>query len=423
MSWEKTTIGQHCTVTSSKRFHLSDRSDNGIPFYCSKEIIQKVNGQVVSECDYIKEEAYEQVKDKFGVPHAGDLLITTRGTYGVPYVYKDDDKFYFADGNLTWLKDFDNLLCTDFLYYWILSYEGQKKIDAIAKGTAQKAVPIALIKEIEISIPDIQTQHRIASILSAYDDLIENNQKQIKLLEETAQRLYKEWFVDLRFPGWENTPVVDGVPEGWRSVPLENVISYEIGGGWGEENVTEKFEKPAYVIRGTDFYGITHGNISDIPYRYHTESNLNARILSDGDIVFEVSGGSKTEGVARTVLIRESLLETYNQPVMCASFCKLIRFEDKIISQLMYDTFLYLRSSGKTSEFDKKSASSIVNYRWKDFLSQQFVSIPSEDILKKYNSIAECYYDMIVCNSRQIEKLKNARDRLLPKLMSGELEV
>ena len=102
MKWEKITIGKHCTVTSSKRFHLSDRSNEGIPFYCSKEIIKKVEGEIILECDYIKEEAYEEIKKKYGVPKCGDLLITTRGSYGVPYIYRADDKFYFADGNLTW---------------------------------------------------------------------------------------------------------------------------------------------------------------------------------------------------------------------------------------------------------------------------------------------------------------------------------
>ena len=230
MKWEKTTIGKHCTVTSSKRFHLSDRSESGIPFYCSKEIIQKVNGQEITDCDYIKEEAYEDVKKRFGVPEKDDLLITTRGTYGLPYIYKETDRFYFADGNLTWLKDFDDKLSVNYLYYWILSYEGQKKIDAIAKGTAQKAVPIALIRDIELAIPPLETQHRIASILSAYDDLIENNQKQIKLLEEAAQRLYKEWFVDLRFPGHENVKIVDGVPEGWKIEKIGNFVSTTSGG-------------------------------------------------------------------------------------------------------------------------------------------------------------------------------------------------
>lgn len=423
MSWEKTTIGKHCVVTSSKRFHLSDRSSSGIPFYCSKEIIQKAKGQKVIDCDYIKDEAYETVKAKFGVPESGDLLITTRGTYGVPYIYKPEDKFYFADGNLTWLKDFDKNLMAEFLYYWILSYEGQKKIDAIAKGTAQKAVPIASIKDIELSIPDIAIQRRIASVLVSYDSLIQNNQKQIKLLEEATQRLYKEWFVNLHFPGHENVKIVDGVPEGWNCQFLNEVVGYEIGGGWGEDSVTEKCDKPAYVIRGTDLHGITNGNISGIPYRYHANKNLEARALEDGDIIFEVSGGSKAEGVARTVLIRDTVLEFLRAPVMCASFCKLVRVNEKQYSQLLFDTFQYMRGSGKTGEYDKKSASSIVNYRWKDFLSAEIILIPNDELLSKYNALSENIYQLILKKSIEIEKAKEARDRLLPKLMNGEIKV
>ena len=127
MKWKKTTVGEHCTVTSSKRFHVSERSTSGVPFYCSKEIIQKANGAEVTECDYIREDFYEQVKKQFGVPMAGDLLITTRGTYGIPYIYKATDRFYFADGNLTWLKDFGRTLLSKFLFYWVKSYDGQKK--------------------------------------------------------------------------------------------------------------------------------------------------------------------------------------------------------------------------------------------------------------------------------------------------------
>ena len=135
MAWQKVKLGDIAIVTSSKRFHLSERSDSGVPFYCSKQIIQKVRGELVSDYDYIREEFYENVKKQYGVPEPGDLLITTRGSYGVPYIYKDNDKFYFADGNLTWLKDFKEDIDVRFLYYWICSYEGQKKIDAIYSPT------------------------------------------------------------------------------------------------------------------------------------------------------------------------------------------------------------------------------------------------------------------------------------------------
>lgn len=419
MSWEKVKIEDICTKVTSGGTPKSTNAE----FYNPKEVPWLKTGEV----NYCRIFDTENYISKEGLARSSAKLIPVNSVIVAMYGQGDTaGRVAINKIPLCTNQACCNLIINhdiaDFEYVYYALSTMYDKLVSLKNGGAQPNLNAGIIKAIEIPFPELEKQHFIAAILSAYDNLIENNQKQIKLLEEAAQRLYKEWFVDLRFPGYENVKVVDGVPEGWRHIPIQNIISYEIGGGWGEEEVTEKFEKPAYVIRGTDFYGITHGNISDVPYRYHTESNLISRILNDGDIIFEVSGGSKTEGVARTVLIREALLEMYNQPVMCASFCKLIRFEDIKLSQFMYDTFLYLRSSGKTSEFDKKSASSIVNYRWKDFLSQQFIIIPSKDILQKYNSLAENYYNMIICNSKQIEKLVNARDRLLPKLMNGELE-
>ena len=422
MKSNKIRLGEQCVVTSSKRFHLSERITQGVPFYCSKEIIKKFNGEDVTECDYISEDLYKKVSNEFGVPKENDLLITTRGTIGIPYLYKRTDRFYFADGNLTWIKDFDSNLYSKFLYYWFQSYEGRKKFEALAKGTAQKAVPISGIKTLEIELPSLKSQKRIADILSAYDDLIENNRKQIKLLEEAAQRLYKEWFVDLHFPGHENTKIVDGVPEGWSKNPIQDFISYEIGGGWGEELQNEKSMIPAYVIRGTDIKGLVNGQLQSVPYRYHTAGSLETRKLLDGDIVFEVSGGSKTEGVARTVRIIDLMLKTWDNSVICASFCKRIK-PIPSFSQYLNDSFRWMRLNGKTQEYDKKSASSIVNYRWKDFLAQEKILKPDEETISQYNNIAGTIYTKIIVCSCQIEQAKMKRDLLLPKLMSGELEV
>lgn len=419
----KTTIGTHCTVTSSKRFHLSERAESGVPFFCSKQIIQLENGEMPSDYDHITNEHFRDIQIKYGVPSSGDLLITTRGTYGIPYIYKERDCFYFADGNLTWLKDFDDCLSSHYLYYWFKSYEGQKKIDAIAKGTAQKAVPIALIKDLQLTLPPISQQKRIASILSAYDDLIENNRRQIKLLEEAAQRLYREWFVELRFPGHEGVKVVDGVPEGWKRVQIKDLIAYEIGGGWGSDAPSERDFQEAYVIRGTDLHGIMHGDYKNLPLRFHSENSLKPRILQDGDIVFEVSGGGKNEGVARTALISTQLLSLLNKPAICASFCKLIRPIEIDYSQYMYSYLQFLRASGKTAEYDKRSASSIVNYRWKDFLVQEYTLLPELTVLKHFNRYIDAYYKKITTCANIISIASDTRDRLLSKLMSREMEV
>ena len=229
--------------------------------------------------------------------------------------------------------------------------------------------------------------------------------------------------LEAAFPGHETTPIIDGVPEGWNRFLLSEIIEYEIGGGWGEEEPLNKCEHPAFVIRGTDLSGILRGEIMNIPFRYHAKNNLDSRMLVDGDIIFEVSGGSKTEGVARTALISQALLTTWGKPVRCASFCPLIRTKQREHAQLLYHTFQHMRESGKTTEYDKRSASSIVNYRWKDFLSTETVLIPATDLLIKYNMLAETMYSLIVDESITIEKARACRDRLLPKLMSGEIEV
>lgn len=411
MSWEKTTIGNHCTVTSSKRFHLSDRSDSGIPFYCSKEIIQKVNGQVVSECDYIKEEAYEEVRAKYGVPECGDLLITTRGTYGIPYVYKANDKFYFADGNLTWLKDFDNSLLVDFLYYWILSYEGQKKIDAIAKGTAQKAVPIALIKDIELLLPNVEIQHHIVSILSAYDNLIENNQKQIKLLEEAAQRLYKEWFVDLRFPGYENTKIVDGVPEGWTYKILSDIFDYIRGKSYKSTELSDNSGVLMINLKNIRPYGGYNRNAEKrFIGKFKEEQKISA-----GDIVMGVTDMTQERRLVGHVAIVPNFGETVTFSM------DLIKLVPKTVTRgYLYSTMFFGGYSKKISPL--ANGVNVLHLKPESMMNMEML-VPSQKVMEQFEFMFEPYREKIESLQNQCDIAAEARDRLLPKLMNGELEV
>ena len=377
----------------------------------------KIDG---SDLGYISEETQKKIERY--IVNTNDIIITIAGTIGeVALVSKKFDGVNLTE-NAVRLTEFSKDVCPEFLAYILTSPERKEYMEQVAGGSAQPKLGIYKIEAIKVDLPDIQIQHKIADILSAYDDLIENNQKQIKLLEEVAQRLYKEWFVDLHFPGHENTKIVDGVPEGWSRNPIQDFISYEIGGGWGEELQNEKSMIPAYVIRGTDIKGLINGQLQSVPYRYHTAGSLETRKLLDGDIVFEVSGGSKTEGVARTVRIIDLMLKTWENSVICASFCKRIKPIPNF-SQYLYDSFRWMRLNGKTQEYDKKSASSIVNYRWKDFLAQEKILKPDEETISQYNNIAGKIYTKIIVCSCQIEQAKMKRDLLLPKLMSGELEV
>ena len=385
MRWAKTTIGQHCTVTSSKRFHLSDRSDSGIPFYCSKEIIQKNKGEEITECDYIKEESYEAVKEQFGVPSCGDLLITTRGTYGVPYIYRETDRFYFADGNLTWLKDFDENFNAKFIYYWVLSYDGQKKIDAIAKGTAQKAVPIASIKQLEVPYPPIEIQKRIANILSTYDELIENNRKQIKLLEEAAKRIYKEWFVDLRFPGYENTAIVDGIPEGWKNGVLGQLVEFKRG-----QTITKSQVKPGSVP-------VVAGGLE--PAYYHNSSNTKAPVIT-------VSGSGANAGYTRLYYID-----------IFASDCSYL---DSNLTKYLEYIYCLLRER-KTDLRSMQKGSAQPHVYAKD-INALHTLLPDEEIVRVFCKRTSFLFKKIGILEQQNFSLIESRDRLLPKLMTGEIE-
>lgn len=236
MRWEKVKLGDCCEITSSKRIFYSEYAAFGIPFYRSKEIIERSQGKSISEPLYITNQRYDEIKCKFGTPVAGDMLLTSVGTIGIPYIVKATDKFYFKDGNLTWFRRFTNKLYPQYLFYWITSKEGVGVLNNVTIGSSQKALTISALKNIEVTLPPIETQRRIADILSAYDDLIENNRKQIKLLEEAAQRLYKEWFVDLRFPGHEHTRIVDGVPEGWERRCISDIATIN------ESNIPKNYQ-------------------------------------------------------------------------------------------------------------------------------------------------------------------------------------
>lgn len=417
MSWECKTL-EECTEYITDGDHQpAPKSDEGVLFIKIKDI--KENRIDFKEALHVPQVYYDGIQQN-RKPVVGDTLYTVVGSYGLSAYVNFDIPFCF-ERNIALLHPQKNV-DSRFLFYSVSSPDFFKQAENAANGAAQKLIPLSRLKKLKIQLPSLEIQKKIVDILSSYDNLIENNQKQIKLLEEAAQRLYKQWFIDLKFPGHETTKIVDGLLEGWKKKIVMDFISQEIGGGWGEDDIDQKSSRPAFVIRGADIDGVNHGDFLNIPFRFHSESNLEQRILQDGDIVFEVSGGSKTEGVAKTLLITTRLLEQYSSPVICASFCKKIRPKEGL-SQYFYDALQYMRMSGVTSEYDKKSASSIVNYRWKDFLSQQCLMLPSENILRMYDKIAKPIYKSIQTKSIEIEKLKRARNSLLPKLMSGEIEV
>lgn len=305
-----------------------------------------------------------------------------------------------------------------FVYYFLQTMN----LDGFNSGAGVPTLNQNHLHYLKIFIPkDVTHQKRIASILSAYDDLIEVNNKRIELLEQSARELYKEWFVRMRFPNYQNTKFNKGIPEGWEIENIGKSIPFQIGGGWGEDKKSAIYEIPAYVIRGTDIpkakFGIPNKDI----YRFHKQSNVKSRELIEGDIIFEAAGGSEGQLLGRTCYITNELLNTYGDKVIPASFCKLIRPENNCSLYLYY--FLnYLYETGLIETFQLQSTG-ISNYQFEPFLKFQEIIIPKENLLLEFENKVLPIQREIALIGKQNQELTEICNRLLPRLISGKLEV
>lgn len=379
-------LGDYCSISSSKRVFARQYEDSGVPFYRSKEIIERREYKDISESLFISKELYNSFKEKFGVPVYGDILLTSVGTLGIPYYVKASDKFYFKDGNLTWMKSFVDELDSKYLYYWLSSSFGKASLLQRAIGSSQPALTIDILKKYRILLPSIVVQHRIASILSTYDSLIENNTKRIRLLEKMAENLYKEWFVRFRFPGHENVKMVNGLPNGWKKGALSDICEFKRG-----KNITssEMKEGTIPVISA----GIT-------PSGFHSHANVY------GISVTMSSSGANAGYIA------------VHYSDIWAADCSYIEEASTPYIYYVYELLNNIRSI--INNFQRGAAQPHVYPR---DINRIKMIIPSEDIRKKANEkigVIHCQIDNL---QRQNSLLARQRDLLLPRLMSGKLEV
>ncbi len=224
MSWRKVTLGEISSNIQTGPFgsqlHQTDYSETGTPVVMPKDLI---NGKISEDSIARVEEQHVDRLTRHIIKN-GDILYSRRGDVGrCAFAGEDNEGWLCGTGCLRVTVDFQKA-DNKFVFYQLQLPETVGWVEKHAVGSTMRTLNTSILGRVPISIPDMKTQLRIADILSAYDDLIENNRKQIKLLEEAAQRLYKEWFVDLRFPGWETTKIVDGVPLGWHRGFLNELI-------------------------------------------------------------------------------------------------------------------------------------------------------------------------------------------------------
>ncbi len=374
------------------------------------------NGQIdPTDAYFISEKDYKKINER-SLVEKWDVLMSMIGTVGEVAVVKDTPNY--AIKNVALFKMGGSELKGKWLAYYLQTSKAQSHMFGNMKGSSQQFLSLKQLRDLPVPIASETQMKRIVEILSAYDDLIENNQKQIKLLEEAAQRLYKEWFIDLRFPGYENTFYKDGIPDGWKKKTVEECLSHFIGGGWGKDAPVGKNIIIAKVIRGTDINDVKSGEFKNLPIRFHSEHNLKCRKLKEHDIIFELSNGN-INNIGRTLLLDNNLLSTIGESVICASFCKLLRPIDRLHSIILYCDINYMQASAKLLPYKKHGSNGINNFDFDGFLQHTVLVPGKESLINPIFKILEKIWNA----QSQIAKLSEVRDRLLPKLMNAELEV
>ena len=373
------------------------KSENGIPFVTISNITAN-NTFDFSDTLFVPQDYYDSLDNKRKA-RKDDVLYSVVGSFGIPVLMKENKAFVFQR-HIAILKPDPEAIVPGFLYYTMRSKEFYAKADAAAIGAAQRTVSLNALRNMEISLPELKTQKRIADILSVYDSLIETNQRQIKLLEEAAQRLYKEWFVDLRYPGHENVPVVDGVPEGWEKKTVDELCEK-----------TRDTVSPNDIPPGTPYIGLEHiprhdfclsewGNASDVTSS-KAQYKRNDIIFGQIRPYFHKVGFAITDGVAST----DSFIMTPRNDIW--GLFLMTVFSEAFVN-FSYQT---CKEGAKMPRAD-----------WNQ-MRQYPIIIANTNTQQAFEERIRNIAEEVRILALQNKELSEARDRLLPKLMSGEIAV
>lgn len=385
----------------------------------------KTRGLVAEEkIRYVNEDLYKKWMKEEVI--RGDILITSEAPFGQVLQWDSDEKIVLSQ-RLFALR-IKPEFCSQYIYQYMASSFFYAELKARATGSTVEGLRQPALMKCKIGIPDISIQKRIASILTNYDALINNNNKRIHLLEQVAENLYNEWFVRFRYPEYEEDTLVASklgkIPSSFDLAQMYDVFDYYIGGGWGNDNPSEEFPVEASVIRGADFPGVWKYDVSSCPVRYHKESNYKSRKLEDGDIVMEISGGTAEQPVGRTVLVTQDMINRFKDgKVICASFCKLIRLKKKKISPYFFYFWMHYLYDTRIIDRFQLQSTGIINFKFESFLRKGLVMMPPKTVMDAFDKeVAPIFKEMNVLAQQNVLLIKQ-RDLLLPRLMSGKLEV
>ena len=393
MKWEKVKIKEICTGIYDGPHATPPISSDGAIFL---GITNFRNGRLdLSEIRYISEADFPKWTKRV-IPKENDIVFSYEATLNLYAIIPSGFRGCLGR-RMALLRVNENKVYYKFLYYYFYSESWRCVIKTnTVLGATVDRIPLIKFPDFIVELPPLEMQYKIANILSSYDDLIENNQKQIKLLEEAAQRLYKEWFVDLRFPGYENTPIIDGVPKGWKEQTLADIADVVMGQSPKSEFYNEQ-------KNGLPF----HQGVANFATRFVDDeiySTSFTRVAEANSILFSVRAPVGRINITKNKIVIGRGLAAINHKFGYQNY----------LFYLLKERFFKDNLIGNGSIFSSIS---------KDELLAQKFMIPVDSLVKYYNHIAENIDLKIFALDTQIKVMIEARNRLLSKLMNGEIEV
>lgn len=393
MNWESKTLGEISlsiqTGPFGSQLHQSDYSDDGTPVVMPKDLM---NGTISEESIARVSKEHVERLEKHKIQE-GDILYSRRGDVGRCAFTSEREKGWLCGTGCLKVRIDKEKAEPKFVFYQLQKAETIGWVVNHAVGSTMLNLNTSILSAVPVDVPEIEIQRKIVSILAAYDELIENNRKQIKLLEEAAQRLYKEWFVDLRFPGYEDVDVVDGVPEGWKEEKLIDIANVQYGFAF-DSSLFNSQGKGKQIIR---IRNIPSGITDD----YTTQEADEQYIVSNGDIVVGMDGEFHINSwCGKTAYLVQRT-------------CKFIPKKELMRGWLLQAIY------GPIKYFEKTVVGATVAHLGKKHIDTIELLTGPDELYIPFKTL----FDKRQLLLNQNILLSEARDRLLPKLMSGEIEV
>lgn len=337
----------------------------------------------------------------------------------------DENEVGFGSTEYIVLREKQEITDKDFIFYLSISPRFREvAIKSMVGSSGRQRVQQDELQNLEVFLPLIDEQKAIADTLSCLDDKIELNNRMNKNLEETAQAIFKSWFVD--FEPFQDGEFEDSelgrIPKGWRVGTLGDLISDTISGDWGKQEPQGNYLEEVVCIRGADIPEIASGKKGKPPTRYILKKNMEKKRLSKGQIIIEISGGSPTQSTGRTALITEKLLSLIERPLICTNFCRALSMKEEFYEVFVYSMLRYLYSKDVFFLYEN-GTTGIKNLDTSNLFGKHLVVLPDNATMMRYKEIFDTIINSIYQNGAETDKLAIIRDTLLPKLMSGEIRV